>query len=601
MAAASVASTYFLHTSRYLLLAVLLCGELGQVFTFKMDKKRDISILLTGQAGQGIQTVEKMLAGVLDSAGYNVFATKEYMSRVRGGANSTQIRISGGRVRACTDRIDILLVLDEKSVGRISGRITENTLVIGEFAEDTAGINERVGLTALAKETGNPVFANVIASGVIFSLLGIKREMPEGYLKKVFEHKGEEIVGQNINALEKGYENGARILKSNSVKAVQPSGKRVKELFISGTEAVGLGAIAGGCNFIASYPMSPSTGVLTFLAGKQKEHGIIVEQAEDEISAVNMVLGAGYAGARGMVTTSGGGFALMEEGVSLAGMTETPIVIHLGQRPAPATGLPTRTEQSDLNLALYAGHGEFPRIIFAPGKIEDAFLLTQRAFNLADKYQIPVFILTDQYFLDSYYNLPDFTGLKTANEKHITETVNDYKRYKFTETGISPRGIPGYGTGLVRVDSDEHDEDGFITEDRDIRKMMVEKRWKKLFLIEKEILTPEFYGEANFENLVIGWGSTCHVVKEALDAIGDKKTGFLHFSQVYPLGSEIKKYLVRAKRVVVIENNYSGQFARLIKLETGYEVKNRVNKYDGLPFSVEDVVEKLNRFIRETE
>ncbi len=566
-----------------------------------MDKKRDISILLTGQAGQGIQTVEKMLAGVLGSAGYHVFATKEYMSRVRGGANSTQIRISGERVRACTDSIDILLVLDENSVGRISGRITENTFVVGEFKEDTAGINEKVGLTLLAKETGNPVFANVIASGIILSMLGIKKEMPEDYLKKVFERKGEEIVGLNIKALEKGYENGERILKSHSLPAIRLPGEPVKELFISGTDAVGLGAIAGGCSFVASYPMSPSTGVLTFLAGKQKEHGIIVEQAEDEISAVNMVLGAWYAGSRGMVTTSGGGFALMEEGVSLAGMTETPIVIHLGQRPAPATGLPTRTEQSDLNLALYAGHGEFPRIIFAPGRIEDAFLLTQRAFNLADKYQIPVFVLTDQYFLDSYYNLPDFTGMKTENEKYITETVNGYKRYQFTETGISPRGVPGYGTGLVRVDSDEHDEDGFITEDMGIRKKMVEKRWKKLTSMKKEILPPEFSGPADFDTLVIGWGSTYHVIKEALDTIGDKKTGFLHFGQVYPLGSEIKKYLTTAKRAVVIENNYSGQFANLIKLETGYEVKNRINKYDGLPFSVEDIVEKLNSFLRGAE
>jgi 2-oxoglutarate ferredoxin oxidoreductase subunit alpha len=191
--------------------------------------------------------------------------------------------------------------------------------------------------------------------------------------------------------------------------------------------------------------------------------------------------------------------------------------------------------------------------------------------------------------------------MKAENKKYITETGNGYKRYKFTETGISPRGIPGYGTGFVRVDSDEHDEDGFITEDMAIRKKMVEKRWKKLALIEKEILPPEFSGSADFDTLVIGWGSTYHVIKEALDTIGDKKTGFLHFRQVYPLGSEIKEYLGKTKRAVVIENNYSGQFANLIKLETGYEVKNRINKYDGLPFSVEDVVEKLNRFLREAE
>jgi 2-oxoglutarate ferredoxin oxidoreductase subunit alpha len=364
-------------------------------------------------------------------------------------------------------------------------------------------------------------------------------------------------------------------------------------MLINGSEAVGLGALAGGCNFISSYPMSPSTGVLTFLAGKQKEKNIVVEQAEDEISAINMALGAWYAGARGMVTTAGGGFALMQEGLSLAGMTETPVVIHLGQRPAPATGLPTRTEQADLNLALYSGHGEFPRIIFAPGKIEDAFLVTQRAFNLADRYQVPVFILTDQYFLDTYYNLPGLPENKEENKEFIVETKSGYKRYLFTEDGVSPRGIPGRGEGFVRVDSEEHDENGFITEDMQVRRKMVEKRWKKQSLIERDVLSPEFSGSENFETLVIGWGSTYPIIKEALDSRGNGKTGFLHFYQVWPISKEINGYLEKAKKVVVIENNYSGQFANLIKLETGYDVKHRINKYDGLPFSVEELADAL--------
>lgn len=555
--------------------------------------KRDISILITGQAGQGIQTVENVLSEILRGAGCNIFATKEYMSRVRGGANSTQIRVSSERVRACTDRIDILLILDEGSMSRIAGRIREDTLVIGEFGQDIPGINEKVGFTSIAREIGNPVFANVVATGAILAVLNIKKDIPEEYIKKVFERKGAEIVEQNRKALEKGYEAGRNILKRNSIKNISPDEEIKKEIFINGAEAVGLGAISGGCNFVSSYPMSPSTSVLTFLAGKQKEHKIVVEQAEDEISAINMVLGAWYAGARGMVTTSGGGFALMQEGVSLAGMTETPVVIHLGQRPAPATGLPTRTEQADLNLALYSGHGEFPRIIFAPGKIEDAFLITQKAFNLADKYQIPVFILTDQYFLDSYYNLPDFYGKKAENERFVIETKTGYKRYLFTENGISPRGVPGYGEGFVRVDSDEHDENGYITEDMQVRKRMVEKRWKKLPLIEKEILPPEFSGDADFETLVIGWGSTYHIIKEALDTTGNKKIGFLHFQQVWPLSKEINGYLEKAKKVVVVENNYSGQFANLIELETGHEVKHRINKYDGLPFSVEEIAEEM--------
>jgi len=554
---------------------------------------RDVSIVITGQAGQGIQTVEKVFSDMLRTEGYNVFATKEYMSRVRGGANSTQIRVSSERVRACVNRIDVLLVLDENSVGRISGRIGKETIVIGEFGEGVPGINEKVAFNSIAREIGNPVFANIVATGVILSILNVRKNVPEEYLEKAFARKGEAIVEQNKKALEKGYEAGSGILKRNPVSLIAHRKETGSEIFLNGAEAVGLGALAGGCNFVSSYPMSPSTSVLTFMAGKQKEYQITVEQAEDEISAINMVIGAWYAGARGMVTTAGGGFALMEESVSLAGMTETPVVIHLGQRPAPATGLPTRTEQGDLNLALYSGHGEFPRIIFAPGSLEGAYALTQRAFNLADKYQIPVFILTDQYFLDSYYNLPGFLNNEGKVESHIVKTGKDYRRYLFTENGISPRGIPGYGEGLVRVDSDEHDESGYITEDMEIRRRMVEKRWKKIKLIEKDIAAPEFTGNSDFETLFIGWGSTCHIIKEALDITDNRKNGFLHFNQVWPLNKEINGYLEKAKKVVVIENNFTGQFASLIKLVTGYEVKHRINKYDGLPFSVEEIAEEM--------
>ncbi len=252
------------------------------------------------------------------------------------------------------------------------------------------------------------------------------------------------------------------------------------ELLLDGTEAVGLGCIAGGCKFMSSYPMTPSTPLQVFMAVNSEEFEMIFEQAEDEIAAINMAIGGFYAGARSMVATSGSGFALMEEAVGLSGMIETPVVIYLGQRPGPAVGLPTRTSQEDLNLALYSGPGEFPRIIFAPGNLEDAFHLSQKAFNLADHYQTPVFILSDQYFADIFYNQPvfDLDGLEIEN--HIIKTKSDYKRYEITDSGISPRGIPGYGEGLVVVDSDEHDEEGHLTEDLDIRTKMVDKTTKKI-------------------------------------------------------------------------------------------------------------------------
>ena len=259
---------------------------------------------------------------------------------------------------------------------------------------------------------------------------------------------------------------------------------------------------------MASYPMTPSTPLQVFLAGNAHDFDLVYEQAEDEIAAINMALGASYAGARSMVASSGSGFALMEEGVGLAGMIETPVVIYIGQRPGPAVGLPTRTSQEDLNLALYSGTGEFPRIIFAPGKLEDAFTLSQLAFNLADKYQIPVFILSDQYFADCYYNIPSLPLDEVDNEDYIIKTTSDYKRYLITHDGVTPRGIPGYGDGLVLVDSDEHDEEGHITENLEIRTQMVDKRLKKMENIRKDAVAPELVGSPDYENLVLGWGST---------------------------------------------------------------------------------------------
>jgi 2-oxoglutarate ferredoxin oxidoreductase subunit alpha len=370
------------------------------------------------------------------------------------------------------------------------------------------------------------------------------------------------------------------------------------QILLSGGEAIGLGAIAGGCNFISSYPMSPSTPVLVFLAKNGSEFGIIAEQAEDEIAAMNMAIGAWYAGARAMVTTSGGGFALMVEGLSLAGMLESPMVIHLGQRPAPATGLPTRTEQADLELALYAGHGEFPRILFTPGTIEQAFYLTARAFNLADKFQMPVFVLTDQYLVDSYYNIPAFDLSNVKVEKYFVKTEANYKRYELTENGISPRGIPGFGQGLVCVDSDEHDAVGHITEDLQLRTKMVDKRLRKLELAKAEIVAPELYPNRKYDNIVVCWGSTYHIVREAIAVLGREDTSLLHYSQVYPLHPSTASYLGKAKKIVALESNATGQFAKLIKLNTGIDIKDRVLKYSGLSFAVEEVAEALKKVLK---
>jgi len=371
----------------------------------------------------------------------------------------------------------------------------------------------------------------------------------------------------------------------------------VNDYIFDGREAVALGAIAGGANYVTFYPMAPSTGVGTFLAQHGIDFSIIVDQSEDEISVINKALGASYTGARSFVSTSGGGFSLMCEGVSLAGMMELPIVILVGQRPGPATGMPTRTAQEDLELVLFAGAGYFPRIIFAPGTIEDAFKLTQNAFNVTQEYQVPVFILSDQYLIDSYYNISSLEHENLEIKKFFVETDENYERYRFTESGISPFSVPGYGTGLVDADSHTHTEEGNITEDPLIRKKTVEKRYKKIELIKKAALSPEFIGNDDYEYLIVAWGSNYYLIKEALENLNRDNIAFLHFKQVYPLNPDIKSYLAETDKVIFIEENVTGQFRKLINLELGLHLETEILKFNGLPFSVEEIVEELNKIV----
>ncbi|MBA7498799.1 2-oxoglutarate oxidoreductase subunit KorA [subsurface metagenome] len=578
---------------------------------YKLDNKKNypgkdkqlISLVICGEAGHGIQTVEVLLTRIFKLGGLNVFATKEYMSRVRGGSNSTQIIISSKKVLAPLNRIDILIPLDHSALPHLKERISKDSIILGE-KEKVFSRQEilDVPFSRVAKEIGNPIFANIVAVGIIAAIFRIKQQIPLECIRKYFSTKGEKITQGNIAAIKRGYELAFDLIKKGSLAQLSIpvpdfSQDIQEEILLNGAEAVSLGAIFGGCNFISAYPMSPSTGVLIFLSQHAEEFNIIAEQAEDEISAINLALGAWYAGARGMVTTSGGGLALMEEGVSLAGMLEMPVVIHLAQRPGPATGLPTRTEQGDLELALYSGHGEFPRIIYAPGGIQDLFYLTQRAFNLADKFQIPVFVLTDQYLMDSYYNTMEFKLTKMDIERYTRKTKKNYKRYQLNKNGISDRGIPGWGAGLVLVDSDEHDEHGRITEDLSLRTRMVDKRLWKLKAIKEETISPELVGNKEYEVLIVSWGSTYYIVKEALENLKDHGVSLLHFKQVYPLPSETEDYLKKAKKVIVVENNATSQFSKLLKLYTGIEVEHKILKYNGLPFFVDELIGKLEKVI----
>ncbi|HCE45680.1 MAG TPA: 2-oxoacid:acceptor oxidoreductase subunit alpha [Lentisphaeria bacterium] len=570
------------------------------------DKKPgDVSILLCGQAGQGIQTVEHLLMRILKSSGYCLFTGKEYMSRVRGGMNSTSIRISGSPVSAPSNRIDILVPLDKGGVSHVSCMLTSNTVVIGEKDSCGGEIPNGVALldvpfSKIAAETGNKVYSNTVAVGALLFLLGLELEPNLHHIGEFFSGKPDDVVKKNLEAAGKGYASLAGTGTARLQMEFKSSPDVKEQLLLSGAEAVSLGALAGGCNFISSYPMSPSTGVLSFLAQHGSEFGIVVEQAEDEIAAINMAIGAWYAGARAMVTTSGGGFALMTEGLSLAGMLESPLVIHLAQRPGPATGLPTRTEQGDLEFALYGGHGEFPRIIFAPGTLEEGFTLAHRAFSVADKYQVPVIILTDQFFMDSCCNTPVFKLDDVDREKHFTGTSAGYRRYEMAANGISPRGIPGLGDGLVCVDSDEHDQEGHITENSVMRTMMVDKRLKKLESSMDDFIPPRLFETGSSNNLIVCWGSALSAVREAVEILGRDDTAVLHFSQVFPLDAAlVREHFSKAEKTILVEGNATGQFGRILKGCTGVDFHGRILRYNGLSFASDELAAKINSCLQE--
>ncbi|MGB4224136.1 MAG: 2-oxoacid:acceptor oxidoreductase subunit alpha [Syntrophorhabdus sp.] len=563
-----------------------------------------------GEAGQGIQTIGDTLSKVFSRCGYHVFTHQDFMSRVRGGHNFYQMRVSDKEISASRGPVDILVALDSDSISSHSKELS----AIGVVVYDSAALKEKhdgsqffdVPLLDLAlKNGGDKIMVNTVATGTVLGMLGLGTDIFLDILREILGKKGEAVLSANANAARAGHEfAGRECLRCEfSTPAIG-----TKKMLIGINEAVGLGALASGCKFYSAYPMTPSTGIMLYIASKAKEFEVIVEQAEDEIAAINMALGASFAGIRAMTGTSGGGFALMVEGLSLAAMTETPIVIALAQRPGPATGLPTRTEQGDLLFALHAGHGEFPRVIFAPGTPEQAFLLTNKAFDLAQKYQIPVFILIDQYLSDSQWTYDGFNLNKlTLTDWRATESelegVKDYKRHFLTEHGISPFAKPGTSRHLVVTDSDEHDEDGHLIEDAATRVQMVDKRlFRKMPLIRSEITPPVFYGNSRPDIILTGWGSTYGIMKEAVNILSETtKVAMLHFSEIFPFPSsrelDYLEILGKANMTIIVEQNASSQFARLMKAETGFEFTGKINRYDGRPFLVEELLGEISAYI----
>lgn len=551
--------------------------------------KQDFSILISGPAGAGIQTVELSLLHGLRKLGFGVYSIKEYMSRVRGGSNTALVRFGHGDISAPCWKVDLVVALDGAGLEHVQERITEDTVILADISQEKDDSIHTIPASEIAGEVGHIKYANSVIAGAVFGLLGLDLQI---LIEGIPEKFSEEIREKNKQALEHGY----AYVQDVEIKVQKPliphtvSQKKI----LNGTTACGFGFLAGGCDFVSSYPMSPSTGVLTFMAETSLRHTVLIEQAEDEIAALNMVIGAWYAGGRGLTTTSGGGFALMSEAMSLAGMTESPAVIYLAQRPGPATGLPTRTEQGDLQLALYAGHGEFPRILLAPGDVNECLDMAYLAFETADRFQVPVVLLSDQYLSEANTAMESVDLTAYPQVRYIDTTQKNYQRFELTDDGVSPRGIPGFGEGLVCCDSDEHDEQGQITEDYKIRELMVKKRQRKLREITQASVGAKIYASGSIA--LVGWGSTKGVIAEAIQMLGDERLYQIHYPWVYPLSDENLQPLRDTECVILVENNSNGQFASLLKLH-GITPSHVLLQSNGFPFFSDQLAKRIKEVV----
>ena len=558
----------------------------------------DFNILVGGAAGQGVDTVAKVLEFIIKKQGVEVFSHKDYMSRVRGGHNFHQIRFSDRPIYSHRETLDVLLALDATTVQLHSAQLSAQGVLISDQSfrtEISEGQALWLPLNEKAVEAGNKLTEGTVAAGAVLRLFDFDFEKVWPVLHSLFKS---EIFEVNRRALEIGY------------KLVEPEFKlkfpeNQPRIMVTGHQAVGLGALAAGVSFYSGYPMTPSTGIMTYLAGKMEEAGIVVEQAEDEIAAINMAIGASYAGARAMTATSGGGFCLMVEGLGLAAITETPLVIAEIQRPGPATGFPTRTEQGDLSFVLTASQGEFPRLVIALRDPEDAFYQTVRAFNLADKYQMPVILMGDQYLGVYYQTIPPFDFSELTIERalageEVWQQQERYQRYKLTEDGISPRLVPGRcGTQVVIADSDEHTEDGHITEAADVRVAMTKKRMQRLENLRKEVQEPWALGRTDPEILLIAWGSMAGPMREAIELLEeDYSIGALIFGDIYPLPTKLLTAMKpNVQMMINVEQNATGQLAALIRQEALMTCTHSILRYDGRPMSGQYIVDRVKEVL----
>lgn len=546
------------------------------------------NLLIGGAAGQGIDTTSAILEKILKRAGYSVFTCRDFMSRIRGGHNFYLMRFGEKEVISHSYNLDGIIAMDEETINIHSNELKKDGFILCDTSieiEDSRIL--KIAMEDIAKKLGNIRVSGSIAIGAVLKLFNEDYSNIEEVLQSFLD---ERYVDINLKAVKAGYD-------SIETRYPRLKGRFDDWMLLSGSNAIALGAIAAGIKFYSAYPMSPATPIMGYLATKGRDCGIVVEQAEDEIAAINMAIGASYAGARSMTATSGGGFSLMVEALGLSGMAEIPLVVVNMQRPGPTTGLPTRTEQGDLKFMISASQGEFPRMVIALRTHKDAFYQTVRAFNLAEKYQIPVILLGDQYLGDASATVEPYEINSIETEYSNSEYSNEYLRYKYTKSGVSPRLIPMKSKNLVTIDSDEHDETGKITESAKVRVQMMDKRMKKLILIEQELQEPQFLGAVDYDILLIGWGSTYGPISEAIELLNSKKSkkyAALIFGDIFPLPQKLLiEKSKKAKQIINIEQNATGQLAGLIREYTGIICSKSILKYDGRQITGEEIVKRI--------
>lgn len=554
-----------------------------------------------------------MFARAFTRAGYHVFADNDYPSLIRGGHNVVTVRISSQPFMGMVKELHVLVALNAETVEKHRKELKEETVVIFDPKDKEWKPEDFVAQVRLAPVPLNDIISemkadrvmrNTITLGASMALFGADFEKLHSVIHDQFIHKGQEIVDLNEKIAKAGFDYIKKNYPVIADLSLEPGTYKEELAVVNGSEAVGLGAVRAGLKFAAIYPMTPINAIITFLAEHSKKLNIVYKQPEDEMAGINMAIGAAISGVRSMVATSGGGYALMNEGVSLAGMVEAPVVIDMGMRVGPATGMPTYTEQGELMYVIHSGHGEFPRIVLAPGDAVEAYRLTIAAFNYADRYQTPVFVLTDKYLNESQWCIPVSVLKEPVSIDRGKLVIGDtgkadgeFLRYDTTpQDGISQRSVPGTKNGLYYANSYEHDGKGHVTVDKAARTAMTDKRLRKMKAIEQDILPPVYHGDEDAEVLFVTWGTSKGPSIAAMEMIRSqgKKAAVLTYPWVYPFPAEdTKRYLGRAKRTVLVEQNGTGQLGKLIRMETGIEIKEQLLKYDGRTWYPEEILERV--------